>query len=773
MRARGVAVRAAGWGWKHAGRDLPAISGLDLDIPPGQRVLLAGASGAGKSTLLHALAGVLHADEETEAHGELLLDEVPAHMVHGRAGLMQQDPETQVIQARIGDDVAFGAENLAVDPAEIRIRVKAALEAVGLRLSLDHPTAALSGGQKQRLALAGILAMGPGLVLLDEPTANLDPEGVLEVRDAVIAAVAASGATLLIVEHRLDAWAPHMDRVIVLRPGGGIAIDGTPDELFGPGPQREELIADGIWVPGHMPATARTRGIRAGTSTRALLETTDLAVARTAKGQVLQRDIGLQLSGGQALCVTGPNGAGKSTLALTLAGLLPEREGSVAALDSLRGSGSSLSHRPYSWRASHLVSRIGTVFQEPEHQFVANSVREELAFGPRMARTPDGRSALFTEEQIHERVGTLLERLRLEHLAAVNPFTLSGGEKRRLSVATVLAAGPAVLILDEPTFGQDANTWAELAGLLNEHLDTGGSVLAVTHDEHFAAALGAERLELSEGMPSKNLTGTGGLLEPEASSSGSFLGRANPLAKLAAVILATAPLVASLDWVSGAVVVLASLFLLPLSGLSPVRFMFRAWPLLVAGMLAAWGTALVGNDSGALLLNLGIFTITEGSVSAGVATGLRAFAVAIPSVLVFSSTDPTDLANALAQKARLPHRFVLGALAGMRLLGLLTEEWRTLGMARRARGVGAHGTVAQRLRANLWQGLGLLVQAIRRAARLAVTMEAKGFGTSTRTWSKTSRFAPKDAGVLMGGLAIGAAATAAAMGFGTWNLVWG
>ena len=241
-----------------------------------------------------------------------------------------------------------------------------------------------------------------------------------------------------------------MDRVVVLRPGGGIAIDGTPDELFGPGPRREDLIVQGIWVPGHVPATARNRRIRTGPSTRALLGSADLAVARTAQGRILQRDICLQLSSRQALCVTGPNGAGKSTLALTLAGLLPEREGSVDALDSLRGSDRRLGQRPYSWRAAHLVSRIGTVFQEPEHQFVTNSVREELAFGPRMARTPDGRSPLFTEEQIHERVGTLMERLRLEHLAAVNPFTLSGGEKRRLSVATVLAAGPGSEASSEP-----------------------------------------------------------------------------------------------------------------------------------------------------------------------------------------------------------------------------------------------------------------------------------------------------------------------------------
>nr|WP_225873681.1 energy-coupling factor transporter transmembrane component T [Zafaria cholistanensis] len=252
----------------------------------------------------------------------------------------------------------------------------------------------------------------------------------------------------------------------------------------------------------------------------------------------------------------------------------------------------------------------------------------------------------------------------------------------------------------------------------------------------------------------------------------SVLGRANPLGKMAAVLLATAGLVATLDWVSAAVVVGACLALLPLSGVGPLAFLRRAWPLAVAGLMAAWGTALVGNDSGAVLLDLGIFTLTEGSVAAGAATGLRGFAVALPAVLVMASTDPTDLADALAQKARLPHRFVLGGLAALRLLGLLAEEWQTLGMARRARGVGSHGSPGARLRANLGQAFGLLVQAIRRASRLAVTMEAKGFGEAPRTWARTSRFTGLDAWVLLGGAAVGAAATGAALAAGTWNLVW-
>ncbi|MGB9035840.1 MAG: CbiQ family ECF transporter T component, partial [Paeniglutamicibacter sp.] len=482
--------------------------------------------------------------------------------------------------------------------------------------------------------------------------------------------------------------------------------------------------------------------------------------------------LALRLGAGEAWCVRGANGSGKSTFALTLGGLLPVGSGTVLATGELAAGTEA---RPYHWRATELVGRIGSVFQEPEHQFVTHTVAEELAYGPRHAVRPGTREPLFTEQEISSRVESLLSRLRLGHLAEANPFTLSGGEKRRLSVATVLAAGPQVLILDEPTFGQDANTWRELALLLREELGRGTAIIAVTHDADFARALGAHEFVLQApdtADAAAPAAARPGLLEADVRGGTSFLGRANPLAKLAAVALATIPLVASMDWVSSGIVVAATVLALPLAGLSIPRFLARGWPLLLAALFGAWGTALVGNDSGAVLLDAGIFTITEGSLSAGAATGMRAFAVAIPAVLVLFTTDPTDLANALAQKARLPHRFVLGALAGMRLLGLLIEEWTTLGMARRARGVGSRGSAAARLRANLGQVFGLLVQAIRRASRLAVTMEAKGFGTAERTWLRPSRYGLRDAGIVAAGLLLGTVATGASLALGTWNLVW-
>ena len=207
-------------------------------------MLLLGESGAGKSTLVKALAGVL-APDEGEAQGTLAVDGQRPHA--GRAGLMLQDPDSGVILARVGDDVAFGCENLGVPRDETWARVRESLAAVGLDVALDRSTSALSGGQKQRLALAGVLAMRPGLLLLDEPTANLDPDGVAEVRDAVVRIAALTGATLIVIEHRVAVWRDAVDRVIVLAPGGGVLADGTPREVLES--RGAELAARGVWIP--------------------------------------------------------------------------------------------------------------------------------------------------------------------------------------------------------------------------------------------------------------------------------------------------------------------------------------------------------------------------------------------------------------------------------------------------------------------------------------------------------------------------------------------
>ncbi|GAB3603548.1 ABC transporter ATP-binding protein [Microbacterium aureliae] len=483
---RAAAVEARGWGWRHASRRDWALAGVDLRIEPGERVLLLGASGAGKSTLLHGLAGVLGGEEEGETAGSLLIDGMPAAEARGRAGLVIQDPDSQVILARVGDDVAFGCENLGVPRDRIWPRVREALDAVGLDVPLDRPTKALSGGQKQRLALAGSLAMRPGLLLLDEPTANLDPAGVVEVRDAVAAALDAQPMTLVVVEHRIDVWLPLIDRVIVIGGAGdaggtgAVIADGTPaDVLRGQG---QSLAAAGVWVPGIRPPHPPPPATHGGGP---LLVARELTVQRVA-GRPVAAGIDLDVRAGSALAVTGPNGAGKSTLGLTLAGLLPPASGRLSAAGDLA---EAVPAEPIRWTSRQLLTRIGTVFQDPEHQLLSTTVRGELEVGPHAL-------GLDPDETAH-RVDDLLDRLRLRRLERANPYTLSGGEKRRLTVAAALATRPRVLVLDEPTFGQDARTWAELVGLLAQLRDGGAAVVAITHDLDVVAALYADRYELA------------------------------------------------------------------------------------------------------------------------------------------------------------------------------------------------------------------------------------------------------------------------------------
>jgi energy-coupling factor transporter ATP-binding protein EcfA2 len=214
-----------------------------------------------------------------------------------------------------------------------------------------------------------------------------------------------------------------------------------------------------------------------------LLTAVELAARRPGQSEPAVRDLDFTLTAGRALCVVGPNGAGKSTLALTVAGLVRPAAGSLVADPSLAAGAGP---HPFHWRAGELVSRIGTVFQEPQHQFVAPTVAAELAVGPARVRGP-GRP---DPKRVAARTDELLERLRLSHLARANPFTLSGGEQRRLSVATVLATAPSVLVLDEPTFGQDARTWAELTALLTELLEEGAAVMVATHDQELVDELG-------------------------------------------------------------------------------------------------------------------------------------------------------------------------------------------------------------------------------------------------------------------------------------------
>jgi energy-coupling factor transport system permease protein len=244
----------------------------------------------------------------------------------------------------------------------------------------------------------------------------------------------------------------------------------------------------------------------------------------------------------------------------------------------------------------------------------------------------------------------------------------------------------------------------------------------------------------------------------------------NPVTKLGVALLVTVVLVLSIDVVSAGVVLVAVLALAPFSGIRFASVLRRSLPLVVAGALAAVTTALYGVDSGAAVLVLGPVTVTTGSLGLAAAVGLRVLAIGIPGILLLATIDPTDLADGLAQRLHLPARFVLGALAAFRLVGLLVADWRDLALARRARGIADHG----RIRRALGQAVALLVLAVRRGTKLATAMEARGFGAPVRrTWARESRFGAGDVVLVVVGVVVTTAAVVLAVLLGTWRFVGG
>ena len=811
----GARVRAREWGWRHAGRKNAALSGVDLDIAPGERVLVLGPSGSGKSTLMGGLAGLLGGAEEGEATGTLTVDGVAPAQARGRVGLLMQDPEAQVVLARVGDDVAFGMENLGVPREEIWPRVEESLSAVGLDAPLDHSTTELSGGQKQRLALASILAMGPGLLLLDEPTANLDPSGIAEVRAAVEAVVERTGATVVVVEHRVDVWAPLVDRVIVVA-DGRIAADGPLDEVLEQ--QGDALRERGIWLPGDDVAAEvgpAPEAAPASSEDAPIARVTDLSIGYD-KASPVRSGIDLTLERGVSTCIVGANGAGKSTFALTLAGLLPPLEGTVEVETSDGTAGD-----PHEWSSKQLLGRMSMVFQEPEYQFLASTVAEELTIGPRAAG--------MSEEEIAPLVEEHMEALGLTKLARANPMTLSGGEKRRLSVATALISAPELLILDEPTFGQDRGTWLGLVRLLRAALARGVTLVSITHDPAFVAAMGqrvvdlglvgirgggesrgcaesalaSPRDEADSGCASRTSVGSesgdsadatiigdamgadapAGEVPASAATAGAarmcaptsaraprrgLLARTNPVARVLALLVATTPLLITIDPVSAGVALALELALVPLSGVSARSFFLKATPLLLAAPLGALSMLLYASPGGHVYWSFGPAAISDHSMWLALGIGLRMCALVVPAIALLDRIDPTDMGDGLAQILHLPARPVLAALAGARMTSLMAADWKALERARRARGVGD----ASRIRSFLRGSFSLLVFALRRSGKLATTMEARGFGAAgRRTWARPSRLRAADAALMAVAIAVPAIALTVSVMAGTFALV--
>lgn len=489
-----------------------------------------GPSGSGKSTLTLCLDGLIPHLIEGDYTGEvvvagLVVGDSPVHLLAQEAGLVFQDPDAQFCTLTVEDEIAFGLENLRHSPEEIEAAIDRALSWVGLEGYRPRHLATLSGGEKQRVALAAVLAMGPRVLVLDEPSANLDPKATSELFRLLRRLARDGRHSLVIIEHKLDELIDWVDSVLALAPGGRLLFRGDPAQAFYDDvgrlsdagvwrPQTTELVAAlrevGWDVPGSplsiedtAAALAETPGLmdrlrRVGqqgsgwgqaspSEQREIhLETQGLSF-RYPGGHPALTDISVALRRGDFLAIAGANGAGKSTLASLVTGVL-EPPPATVFLDGRDVVGMS---------TQALSGQVGCVFQNPEHQFVSNTVSGELAFSLSPKAGRKGAGHLTTQQR--ELVDDWLTRLGLLRLAEANPFSLSQGQKRRLSVAAMLIRGQSALILDEPTLGQDELQAARLMAMMQEFRAGGGTVAMISHDMRLVCEYAESLLVLSRG----------------------------------------------------------------------------------------------------------------------------------------------------------------------------------------------------------------------------------------------------------------------------------
>jgi energy-coupling factor transporter ATP-binding protein EcfA2 len=498
------------------GGSRPVLDGIDLTVRRGEWVLVMGPSGAGKTTLAltmngsvpHLITGTFAGQVRVAGRPTL---ETPVAAMATTVGMVFQDPDGQIVHETVRDEVYFGLENLQRDPAEIRHKAHAALEQVGILDLLDAEIMSLSGGQKQRVTLASVLALHPEIIVLDEPTANLDPQGMRDVFEVIARIHREKGVTIVMVEHHVDQLAELVDRLVVID-AGRIVLDDRPGVVFtavAPSAERRALwlpqVAEIVHALGEdrgsdlLPLTVAAcvdvlddHLQRRGRSDRTqetplngrvlisappgrvdvghpILEIRDLVYGYD-RGQPVLKGVSLSIERGGINAICGPNGSGKTTLAKCVTRINPPGAGHVF-LDGVDVTKLS---------QSELSSRVGYVFQNPDHQFVTDRVFDELAYSLRVRKHP--------EDEVKQRVDRMLELMDLTGRDAESPFGLSVGERRRLSVATMLILGQKLLVLDEPTIGQDLARSEALFGILDRLCrELGSTMVFITHDMRLVA----------------------------------------------------------------------------------------------------------------------------------------------------------------------------------------------------------------------------------------------------------------------------------------------
>ncbi|MDM5212795.1 ABC transporter ATP-binding protein [Peribacillus sp. NJ4] len=441
---------------KFPGDESLIFKDLSVSFDKGEKVLLLGPSGCGKSTLLQVLSGLIPNSIEVPMKAEEL--KCPSSW-----GYVFQDPDSQFCMPFADEEIAFVLENLSVPKKEMKEKIQKHIHEVGLNLKDIHTSIdTLSGGMKQRLAIASVLALEPEVIFLDEPTAMLDPEGTKEIWDLLKGV--GRDKTVIIVEHKIDHVLEFIERIVLFNDDGQIIADGPKDTILSL--YKNEMKEHGIWFPGvwdeyvHDHELIRENPFSVGSP---LMHVQGFSGFRKKEAKIKVEE--LQVNSGEWIVISGENGAGKSTLLHSL-------------MQFIKTSGKyELMGSPIR-RVKNLTDHMTFVFQNPEFQFVANSVYEEIAYSLRIEKRP--------QQEIEERVRSLLGVFRLEAHRDKHPFQLSMGQKRRLSVAASIVIDKKIILLDEPTFGQDSKNTFALLEWFEEYRRRGTTVIMVTHDDHIS-----------------------------------------------------------------------------------------------------------------------------------------------------------------------------------------------------------------------------------------------------------------------------------------------
>ncbi len=497
-----------GLSFRYRTREEPALKGVSLSVQPGEFLLIAGASGCGKTTLARCLNGLIPHSYKGELSGEMrLFGENLLAMslaeISQRTGTLLQDPERQIVASDVLSEVAFGPENLGLPAGEILARVDSVLERLKISYLRDRATFALSGGEKQKVALAGVLAMRPSILLLDEPLASLDSASAWEAVQ-LFRRLADEGTTVMMIEHRVeDGLLANPDRLLYMEEGEIRYLGAVKEPPRGVSYHQVKLPAEWVLerVLEEQPAAPVIQAREEGDPNLPLVEFKDVTFAYE-KGHNVLEGINLTINRGDLIAVLGPNGAGKSTLVKHTIGLLKPTGGLVLieGRDSRKVSVAANAHS------------VGYVFQNPSHMLFANSVREELAFGPQ--------NLGFKNADIEKGVVEGVRVLNLTGLEEYPPLGLSFGQQKRTTIAAVLAMRSKILIMDEPTAGQDYANYTRFMRAMCEPAEGGArsllaenfqATLFITHDLDLAVTyanrvlLVGEKRILADGKPEEVL----------------------------------------------------------------------------------------------------------------------------------------------------------------------------------------------------------------------------------------------------------------------------